>query len=289
MSIPETREKLKTLFQKGSLPNEEDFATLIDSLTHVDEFEKLKEWLLRLEKALNLESLEPGNGEDSPPDDNGGDGGDGGTDLGPGIYFKDDNVGVGTPDPVSRLEAAGWVAMMGRLGTFEPRNDDNAGKKGRHPSIDADGKWKILIPKPVGSFVFEIVAHANAPGSHRPRALTHGIAVTSFNTSKKSIRQVRSRTGFFGGNAIYLRWRKRKRRWYDWFKSDIPYDLCIRTGKDFGYDAKKKPVQIHYHITLLWADAAAEDVEALEERGTKALPPADTSQGQLPATTQPDT
>lgn len=49
--------------------------------------------------------------------------------------------------------------------------------------------------------------------------------------------------------AVRVRWRKRRNKL---FGGDTKYDLCLRTGRDYGVDAEGVPVKIHYHVTRLW-------------------------------------
>lgn len=50
--------------------------------------------------------------------------------------------------------------------------------------------------------------------------------------------------------AIRVRWRRRRNKLVG---GDSKYDLCLRTGRNYGTDAAGAPVKIHYHITRLWA------------------------------------
>ena len=50
--------------------------------------------------------------------------------------------------------------------------------------------------------------------------------------------------------AIKVKWRRHKNKL---FGGDSKYDLCLRSGRDYGVDADGVPIKIHYHITKLWA------------------------------------
>lgn len=275
MSQIEKRKELKHRFREGALPTEEDFAVLIDSLAHIDEYNKLVEWMRRLEARLALDpSLEPA---PPPPDDD--DNGDvppekpGAT---PFYYDENGKVGLGLRDPISLLDVRGWIAQKGRLGSYEPYgHETETGRRGRHPSVPADGQWHVIVPHPEGPHAFEIVAYAGLPEDPKRQALTHAIAVTSYTTTRKGIRQARTRGGWLWRRTIRLKWRRHRRRWYQMFRGAEPADLCIRTGKDFGTDHKGRPLRLHYHITQLWdGQATTNDVQALEARGQQALEPA---------------
>jgi hypothetical protein len=49
--------------------------------------------------------------------------------------------------------------------------------------------------------------------------------------------------------AIKAKWRRQKGHW---LRGGARYNLCLRTGHDYGADASGAPVAIHYHITKLW-------------------------------------
>lgn len=49
--------------------------------------------------------------------------------------------------------------------------------------------------------------------------------------------------------SIRVKWRKHRNKL---FGGDAKYDLCLRTGRNYGVDAAGVPVKIHYHITKLW-------------------------------------
>lgn len=68
-----------------------------------------------------------------------------------------------------------------------------------------------------------------------------GIVIIAFNLLRSHLRH---------RAAIRVKWRKHTNKLIG---GDAKYDLCLRTGRNYGVDAAGAPVKIHYHITKLWA------------------------------------
>ena len=156
------RDELKGYFANGQLPTGENFAELIDSMVHQDEFAEheasFRQWTTRGEISL-------GAGEGS------------------WRLFVDDahrlhvepGQVVEAEPGAEYVELAGWAGMRGRIGTCDgekafveqtPELDLRA-----LPSVKSDGNWQRIVDVPRRSCAFEVTAgvvrtdeHGGPPG-----------------------------------------------------------------------------------------------------------------------------
>lgn len=144
----------------------------------------------------------------------------------PAVFFeKDGNVGIGTPSPHQKLDVEGFIASMGRVGTFPGSGEE----------ILADGKWQTLIKDLSGCEAFEIMAYAGVEGKGK-YALLHAIAISTFGNSHSKISKTSAHYGFWR-NKITLRWTRETKN----------FSLQIKTKSHFG-----EGVKIHFKISKLW-------------------------------------
>lgn len=227
------RAVLKNIFQKGKIPTEQDFHSLIDScLNKLDDgVAKTKGEGLKLQADGKQEELLSfyHNIKDLNPTwiishltDDGAQGLNISEPNGGSRFFIEQggNVGIGITRPQQRLEVDGVVAMEGRIGNFA------------HGQVPADGKWHDLVVELNGFQAFEIIATASIKGSH---AILHAIALSAYGKSRPAINKT---CGYFGSlrSKLDLRWTG------DYFN----YKLQARTKKDYG-----DGVSISYNLSRL--------------------------------------
>lgn len=225
---------LKNYFLKGSIPKENQFHDLIDSSINQEDDGMIKiqgqgikiraegenEELMSFFK--NIEDLKPSWTIAQRTDDG---------NEGFNIAEKDNesrlfienggNVGIGTTQPKAKLDVDGFVGMKGRIGFFA------------YGEVPADGQWHSIINGLNNYNAFEIIAVAGRKGAH---SITHAIAVSSYGSSKNTVRKTQ---GYYGRcrNKIDLRWTG----------SYFDYNLEIRTKRDLG-----EGVFIDYNVTKLF-------------------------------------
>ncbi len=233
------RETLKKYFKKGSLPSEQEFAYLIDSMLNTidDEFEKTKEEGLKIsslgssdtlagfyrdiEKKSPIWSIEfkdPGNRLVFK--------GKQGTVL---CLDPAGKVGINTESPDAHLDVNGTIASRGRLRKYQGKQRD-----GR---VLADGKPHTIIEGLDGCRAFEIMAGAGGREGTGQYALLHAFAVNTFQSKGN----ITTHQAHYGSrcNGITL--------W--WEGSQHNYSLKIKTKCCYG-----EGVSIKYQITELWSD-----------------------------------
>ena len=231
-----TRQELKKNFEKGSIPTQQDFENLIDSMLH-----KQDEGLISQDYGLsltpkgessrmltffnNVNDLKPTwNIEQYPKND---------PNFGLNLTDKqgesklfiqtDGNIGIGTIAPSDKLTVEGNISMHGRRGTYA------CGK------VLGDGNWHTIIPSLNSCHAFEIIAKIGKKGRGL-YAITHAIALSTFGRSHNTIRKTRSYYGSFR-NKIDLRWTG----------ETFNYALQIRTQRNYGEGS-----MIQYYVTNLW-------------------------------------
>jgi len=232
------RAQLKRTFEEGSVPSQEDFENLIDSMIHkndagsISQEEGLKLSPQGSDRKLitffdNLGDLKPMWGlEQFPRNDP-----DFGLNLvdrnGESKLFiqKDGNVGIGTTNPATKLDVEGNISMNGRRGTFA------------HGEIPGDKQWYNITPKLSSCHAFEVIAKIGKPGKGL-YSMVYAIALSTFGRSKNKIMQTEAFYGSFT-NKIDLRWSGGTFNFY----------LQMRTRRNYGKDC-----MIKYNITNLWWD-----------------------------------
>jgi len=249
------RTTLKNYFKSGSLPSEDQFEDLIDSMLNMrDEgFEKTAHegfrvaqlpegklisffeditvrspiWSLKVDLKSESRNLFFLNEKDEEI-------------L---TLTPDGNVGIKQNQPEFELDVAGVIASRGRIG--------NKGAK----TVHANGFWQDISDPLTGCHAFEIMAGVGKPKSGK-YALLHAFALKTFNARAK----IFYHQAHYGSrcNRLKLRWRK---------ISDNKYTLQLKTGCSYG--TEKKPsggkgaavkakrdvgVYVRYYITDLWFD-----------------------------------
>lgn len=227
------RATLKNSFLRGSIPRENDFHNLIDSMVNKqdDGFRKepaspigltadgvnedvlsffrniedlVPKWKLSLRDSSGNEGLNLLNAEGKSR-----------------IFIEQTgNVGIGIETPRNKLHVDGFIGMTGRIGYFA------------YGEVPADGEWHDVVNELNHYNAFEVVMVMGRKGAH---AITHAIAVSAYGNSKSSIKKTQ---GYFGRsrNKIDLRWAG----------SYFDYKLQIRTKRDLG-----EGVFINFYITKL--------------------------------------
>jgi hypothetical protein len=153
----ETRENIKKRFQNGALPSQGDFAVLVDSLVHVDEF---SEWTTHGVIDVGSEGgrrwrLECPDGRQLV------------IRLLPGTTQP---AGSGAP-VATQLRVDAWVGMPARRGTYQPASDDRT-RDGAVPDggppgalhVKADGGWHPIVRSVAVPAAFEVVAQTAQEG-----------------------------------------------------------------------------------------------------------------------------
>jgi hypothetical protein len=225
---------LKNYFLKGSVPKEEHFHDLIDSLINqVDDNLRKKEgepFKLKAEGPnedlitffKNIDDLKP-NWSISQKSAEGNPGLNISDSDGNSRFFIEQggNVGIGTIHPQSRLHVNGVIGMEGRRGTYATGE------------VPADGTWHNIVTRLNEYNALEVVAVVGVKGAH---AITHAIAVSSYGKSRGKINKTQ---GYYGKsrNRIDLRWTG---SYYD-------YQMQVRTCRNLG-----EGVFISYNVTRLF-------------------------------------
>ncbi|SDU58340.1 hypothetical protein [Desulfobacula phenolica] len=229
------RETLKKYFKKGSLPSEQEFAYLIDSMLNTidDGFEKTKQEGLKISSLGNSDTLagfyrdiekkspiwsiefaDPGNrllfkGKQ-------------GTVLSLDPTGK---VGINTDQPKTHLDVEGTIASKGRIGKY------------RNGKVPADGKPHTIIEGLDGCRAFEIMAGAGGKEKSGQYALLHAFALNTFQSKGCIV----DHQAHYGSRC------NRIKLW--WEGSQHNYALKIKTKCCYG-----DGFAIQYQITELWLD-----------------------------------
>ncbi|BDD09413.1 hypothetical protein FUAX_18450 [Fulvitalea axinellae] len=246
------RATLKKCFEKGSIPNAEDFADLIDSCSNlIDDDEKETigmtnglGWTFRPqfgERSIASFFSDPVSSKhlwqlDSHPavDGEGHDailfrkaGGQA------SLSLHHDRVGVNHISPRFSFEVEGTSASSARVGTSCISHE-----------VPADKKWHTVTPELSGCRAFEIIAQAGSLTSSKI-VLSRAIALNPANISRARIRRHSVRFNFW--SFLWIQYR--------WTGSDESYALQMRTNRKLGLG-----VSIRFHITELWNDDLLADV-----------------------------
>ena len=258
------RAELKKLFRNGTIPSENHFEDLIDSMVNKEDDGFAKDdtnglHLSSPQTAPRLLTFYKGIDELTPLFYIDKDMGDTGIKIRSAAPIPKDEpeeesyfffqsggkLGVGKrSDPRYKVDVKGWVGMEGRMGTFKPlpepwtpKNPDPNPSPGPR-FVPADGRWYPIIEGLDNCQAFEVVARAGKRGSGK-FAILHAIALSAYGRSHSRIRKTSAHYGFFW-NKLSLRWRG----------STHNYRLELRTDNNFGENTR-----IYYAITRLWDDA----------------------------------
>lgn len=269
------RDSLKSNFKAGSLPTEDDFSHLIDSMLHMEDegFSKSPEYGLKISSAPNqgalltffrkeegdrpLWSLQHAKTGDRLNIHTW----DGGEWKPPTVTLDRQNgfVGIGEPNPKCSLDVNGFVGSTGRIGTYPLAT--------KPEKLQPDGEWHVIAKVANRSCVaFEVVACAQGGTDEVPHlSMVHAYAVNAGNpclgglwawldgfkwvdgwidrtfNRKKHIRTTESRFGQ-RCDRIELSWRP------ETDEHGRPcYALAIRTRCYFGENA-----ELAVRLTQLW-------------------------------------
>lgn len=235
---------LKNFFRKGSVPTETNFADLIDSSINIveDGIGRSVEDGFRIAPmgySKRLISFYENSQKSSPAwfislnDGNA-----------KGLTFHESdndyrlvlknggNIGIGIPNPTSKLEVKGCIGMDARKGTYA------AGQ------VPGDAKWNNILADLDGINAFEIMAQISGKKGSGRYAIAHVIALATFGgyLSRWSIRKTAAN---YGGFLNQLQFR--------WTGSVNNYALQVRTRRHYGLnDQNAEPYQINFHVTQLW-------------------------------------
>ncbi len=228
------------MFSNGQRPNEESFASLINSsVNKVDDgiAKDMKNGLILAPEGKTSDNVlsffgdiqnelpdwgvainsdqQAGLGFNEPNGNN-----DANTRL---FLAQGGNIGIGTTSPRCLLEVNGIMGAQTRIGTH---------KLGVVP---ADRQWHTVLEGLNGCSAFEIVAQVGKEKTGK-YALVHATAVSTFGHSRSKINYTQAHYGWF--------WNKIKLRWSG---STYNYSLQIKTRSNYGSDQ-----QIKFYITKLW-------------------------------------
>jgi hypothetical protein len=249
-----SRKELKELFKNGSLPDQNSFGCLIDSLVHRNDVwaqgpangavpdpapggnhritAMNRAWYVYVDSQNNLVVAE--------------------SDAARLRINANDRVEIGGPDAPFALQVNGWTGLGMRIGTYSPAEETRK----EYPSkalvglqVPADGNWHPIVSGLAGCQALEVVACATGAATSGLHAITHAIAVTAASGGRNSIRSTLSYDGWYWRRKISFRWQANGG---GWFKKGADYSLCVRTGCNFGKGDDGKPIMIRYHITRMW-------------------------------------
>ena len=165
------RVDLKAYFRDGEVPTGDNFATLIDSMVHVDEFQSWRK----------TGEIDLANGAWRVYVDSSG-----------RFVVDPDNPTLSRP-ALALWHEGGWVGMQGRIGTYDPAREAVSETK---PSalqvplnVRADGKWQPVVSNLEGCHAFELVAQVAGPQKSDKHGVTRAVALTSNSGSDLSIQQ----------------------------------------------------------------------------------------------------
>lgn len=241
------RKTLKNFFERGSLPSQDQFSDLIDSMTNIidDGFDKTPEEGLKVaqigdhERLIsfyrNIELQNPiwtvqvDRIKDRLVFNN---------QANKSILSLDPEgkigVGLNNKDPETEFDVHGVISSTGRVGNYT---------KGKVP---ADGKWHSIVNRLKGCHAFEIMAGVGKKDSGK-YALLHAYALNAFNPKGLFFNLFNLKKRIRCHQAYYLsRCCKLKLRWAG---GPNNYALELKTRSCYG-----EGVKIQYHVTRLWFD-----------------------------------
>ncbi|ANQ52261.1 adhesin [Flammeovirga sp. MY04] len=230
------RNTLKTFFNQGKLPSQENFHDLIESsvnklddglsksmdeglmLSPVGDTNKLVSFFKNIEDRSPIWSFTSGQTDRNLHLQN---------QQGESVmtFGQEGLVGVNCPKPNHDLEVGGTIGAKARVGTLY---------KG---SVEANGKWQPIIENLNGCHAFEIVAGVGKKKTGK-YALVIAQAISTFGNSHDTIKTTQA---YYGsrGNKIEFRW-----------KGDTyNYQLEMRTKGNYEGNTIA-----NFHVTSLWED-----------------------------------
>nr|WP_320014346.1 hypothetical protein [uncultured Desulfobacter sp.] len=233
------RKTLKAYFKKGSLPSEQQFVSLIDSMLNtiddgvaknsedglkiasIGNSDKLIGFYKNIEMKSAIWSMEF-DGSDNRLLFNHSD---------HTILSLDPQgrVGVNTKKPETELDVRGTLASTGRMGNYPGKHSEG--------KVLADGKPHTIIENLDGCTAFEIMAGVGGAKKSGKYALLHALALNIYNAKSKVV----VHQAHYGSRC------NRLKLWWEGEQHD--YRLKIRTQCSYGEDIK-----INYQITELWFD-----------------------------------
>ena len=152
---------------------------------------------------------------------------------------KGGHVGIGTTEPIFKLQVEGIVAMQGRIGNFVSGN------------VPADGKWHTILKNLDGCQGFEAMAHINHPKDGR-FALTYAVLLMSnAKGSRNQIKSIDAASSWLWGrflNKIKFRWKEDKESSQ---QGKVKYRLEARSRSRYGVPGGDIPT-IFYRLMKLW-------------------------------------
>lgn len=254
------RTTLKNYFKRGSLPSEDQFGNLIDSMLNMrDEgFEKTAEQgfkvaqlpkgkLISFYEDISIESPIWSIKVDLKSEDR-------------RLHFlnknneeiltltSDGKVGINQNKADFELDVAGTISSRGRIGEKGARK------------VHANGYWQDITDTLDGCHGFEIMAGVGKPKSGK-YALLHAFALKTFNARGKIVYH----QAHYGSrcNRLKLRWKKGPDKKYTLqLKTRCRYangDQRDKSQKNGDKSEKDVGVYVKYYITELWFDELMED------------------------------
>jgi len=278
-----SRKELIKLFQKGSLPSDEDFKKLINS-----NFNKADDNLdVSPELGLQIYPVNTGqllNFFEDPDDNdpkfevlitskglflqkaNSFSNENDGEEKEPEFYIEKESgyIGIGKNEPKEKLDIKGIIASEGRIGNF---------KEGQ---LDADGKWHNIFEENLTDVhAFEVMASARGQKTQGRYSILHSIVTSAFGrTKRRGVTSTRSQ--YNKRDRIEIRvvskpllikrgrgeeddGKKLFKKIFLWWKiirepEGNEYNLQLRTRRHYGgMDYPNSSVgKINYKVSLLW-------------------------------------
>jgi hypothetical protein len=271
------RATLRNYFKAGTLPTEEHFGDLIDSMLNMlDEgYRKSPEHGVEISSLGSTNALVSFYTQREPQKVQwsiayGADAGErAGKRLvfsardagvpGPSVISLDPagRVGINTETPLHALDVNGIVRAAGRIGGYEPDNllqgPDGRESEGLKGPVPADGQWHDLTGWLEGCQGFEVTAGVGDRGKGR-YALLHAVALNTFHPARSLLDWFRPRRRIRASEAYYgTRCDRLELKWDGTGGKDARYRLMIRTRCPYS-----DGLRIQVHLQRLWFDARME-------------------------------
>jgi hypothetical protein len=263
------RETLKSHFQNGSLPSQDEFSDLIDStLNVIDEgFDKSPAdgfqvsqlgddgrlisffrnvpvdrllWFLRVD---NKDNLIFGNGNTNGNTNN----------FATLSLAREETQGKGkiginldmNQQPEYELDVGGVIKTEGRIGGS--LNNQNA--------VPANREWHDISGELTGCHAFEIMAGVGGERRKGRYALMHAFALNTFNPTGLFFNFLNGKKRIKCHQSYYRsRSDKLRLKWVRISEKEHTYCLKIKSNSDYGKDNDGNDIHIKYYITKLWFD-----------------------------------